>query len=154
MFSTTAFWALFWAEVLTTFWTSLGGPIDYNLPYPTRFSYVGEHVIVWMAVVFVAHFALSQIKKSPFSIAFTSVKVALTSYVFVGLLGELAASLFLWQVQSRSPRGVTIWIDPINPHHVLRSFIVERLTTWVVVFLIVFSVAYAFKGKQKALNQR
>jgi hypothetical protein len=39
MFSTVSFWTLFWAEVLTTFWASLGGPIDYTLPYPTRFSY-------------------------------------------------------------------------------------------------------------------
>jgi hypothetical protein len=68
MFSTIGFWTLFWAELLTTFWTSLGGPIDYHMPYPSIFSYLGEHVIVWLAFVFIAHLTFSQAKKSPFSV--------------------------------------------------------------------------------------
>ena len=154
MFSTIGFWALFWAEILTTFWTSLGGPIDYHLPYPTRFSYLGEHALVWLAFAFLAHLALKQIGKSPFSTPFTSLGTALPSYALVGLFGELAASLLLYRLQAVSPRGVTIWVDPTNPHHVLQSFLIERLTTWVVAFPIVFFVACGFKGKHKALNQK
>ena len=153
MFSTIGFWALFWAEILTTFWTSLGGPIDYHLPYPTRLSYLGEHALVWLAFVFIAHLALRPISKSPFSMTFVSLRTALPSYALVGLFSELGASLLLYRIQSGSPRGVTIWVDPTNPHHVLQSFLAERLTTWVVAFLVAFFTAYALKGKQKALNQ-
>ena len=153
MFSTSSFWALFWAEVLTTFWASLGGPIDYHLPYPTRVSYVGEHVIVWTAFVFIAHFVLSQAKTSPFLVPFKSLKTALPTYALVGLFGEFSASLLLWRVQAGSARGVSIWVDPTNPQHVLRSFLIERLTTWVVVFPVVFFVVYGLKGKQKVLNE-
>jgi len=153
MFSTIGFWTLFWAELLTTFWTSLGGPIDYHLPYPSIFSYLGEHVIVWTGLVFITHLAFSQAKKSPFSVPFKSLKTALPTYALVGLFGEFGASLLLWRVQSGSSRGVSIWVDPTNPHHVLRSFLIERLTTWVVIFPLVFFVVYGVKGKQKALNQ-
>jgi hypothetical protein len=153
MFSTIGFWALFWAEILTTFWISLGGPIDYHLPYPTRFSYLGEHALVWLAFVFIAHLALRPISESPFSMTFASLRTALPSYALVGLFGELGASLLLYRIQSGSPGGVKIWVDPTNPHHVLQSFLAERLATWVVAFPVAFIVAYALKGKQKALNQ-
>jgi hypothetical protein len=153
MFSTLSFWALFWAEVLTTFWTSLGGPTDYHLPYPTRFSYLGEHVVVWMSFVFTAHLVLRQVGRSPFTTAFASLRTALPNYALIGLFGELATSLLLYRIQSASLKGVTIWIDPTNPHHVLQSFLIERVTTWVVVFPATFFVTYAFRGNRKALNQ-
>lgn len=153
MFSTVPFWALFWVEILTTFWTSLGGPIDYRSPYPTTFSYVGEHTLVWMAFLFIAHLVLRRVGKSPFSIPFASLMVALPSYALIGLFADIGASTLLYRLQATSPRGVTIWFDGTNPDHLLRSFLIERLTTWVVVFPGVFVVAYAFKGRQKALNQ-
>lgn len=153
MFSTTGFWALFWAEVLTTLWTMGGGPIDYNPPYPTLFSYVGEHVIVWMALVWIAHLALSCMKKSPFSISFSSVQAAVASYVLVGLFAELATSLFLWHWQATSRIGVSIWSDLESPGHMLRSFITARLTTWAITLVVVFFVAYLLRGRRKLQNQ-
>jgi hypothetical protein len=153
MFATTAFWALFWSEVITTFWTSLGGPIDYHLPYPTRLSYLGEHLIAWLAFLFIAEFCLRQMKLSPFSTSFDSLKTALPSYAAIGLFAEVAASFLVWHVQSTSSGGVTVWFDPTHPNHVLRSFLIERLTTWVVVFPLAFFAAYAFEGRQKALNR-
>jgi hypothetical protein len=153
MFSTVSFWTLFWAEVLTTFWASLGGPIDYTLPYPTRFSYVGEHTLLWMALIFIAHLILKQINKSPFLIAYKSLRTALPCYALTGLFGDLVTSLLLYRIQSASEKGVTVWVDPTNPDHVLRSFLIERLSAWIVVFPVAFFVAYRVRGKHKTLNQ-
>ena len=153
MFSNVSFWVLFWAEILTTFWTSLGGPIDYHLPYPTTFSYVGEHALVWLAFVFIAHLALQPFERSPFSISFTSLTVALPTYALMGLFADIGASTLLYHLQAASSRGVTIWFDGTSPDHLLKSFLIERFTTWLVVFPVVFFVAYRSKGKQKALNQ-
>jgi hypothetical protein len=153
MFSATSFWIIFWTELITTFWTSLGGPIDYHLPYPTRFSYVGEHALVWTVFVFGGHAALRIGNVSPFTSRFTSIAKVLLCASLLGLFGEISASVFLWHEQAISTHGVKIWVDPMTPEHALRSFMIERLTTWLVVIMGLSFLASRIADRKKILNQ-
>ena len=153
IFSSYGFWVLFFAEILTSIWTAGGGPIDYHLPYPTFYSYVGEHLFVWEVFMAVAHFLLSAIKKSPFIVQFTSSKSALTCYILTGLALELITSYYLWHDQAISPKGVRIWVNPTAPGHVLRSFLIERVTTWAVVSCALLLIVRWVFGRKALLNQ-
>ena len=153
MTSSRGFWVLLWAEILTSIFAAGGGPIDYRLPYPSIYSYVGEHVLVWTVVVYLIHVCLSWFNKSPFRVRFQTVKAALASYVLVGLVAELTTSLFLWHDQAMSPKGVQIWVDVMNPHHVLRSFLLNRTADWCVFFFLLFVPICAFRARKSLLNQ-
>jgi len=153
MTSSRGFWVLFWAEILTSIFAAGGGPIDYRLPYPSLYSYVGEHLVVWAVVVYLIHVCLSWFKKSPFRVRFKTVKATLASYVLVGVVTELSTSLFLWHDQAMSPKGVQIWVDVMNPHHVLRSFLRDRITYWAVFFFLLFVPICAYGNRKSLLNQ-
>jgi hypothetical protein len=152
MFSSAGFWVLFWAEFITTTLMAGARPIDYPFLYPSLYSYVGEHLVVWGIFASLAHFVLSRVRRSPFTYQFASTKVALPSYLVLGLSLELGSSLFLWHDQSLSREGVRIFSDPLDRGHALRSFLILRTEIWAVAFFSLFVVVHFFGGRRRLLN--
>jgi len=147
------FWVLFWAEILTSLWAFGNVPLDYHRPYPTLYSYIGEHVLVWGVVIYLIHVSMGWFKRSPFIFRFERRRAAFAAYGLVGVLSEVSSSLFLWHEQVKSSSGVKIWVDTVNPHPILRSFILARTITWTVVFCLLFIPVCAYSGKKFLLNQ-
>ena len=152
LISRTGLYFLLWTELITTFIVSTGLPLDYNA-YPTTFSYVGEHVLVWLMFLILGHLVLSMFKLSPFKIKFASVWRMLGGYLGLGLYAELSSSLWLWHLQAASRSGVKIWVDIFQRDHAFRAFMFERLLTWSVVFSLTFLALFGSKLKGKFLNR-
>jgi hypothetical protein len=138
---------------MTTAWMVGGLPLDVHV-YPTPESYVGEHLVCWLALMGIVQLILRLAEISPFVVQFKRAKSAIASYLSFGLSMELVTTRGLWWLQVNTRGHAAMWMgNSVTTGKVLAEFIVERLITWGILFCVVCTVTYFWKGRARFLNQ-
>ncbi len=151
MFVQKTFWILFWAELLCTFWIYGSLPIG-GKAYPTPFSYVGEHLIVWLAMISIVQGFLRLAKSRGLIVNSHGIWLP-RHYLITGVILELCSSLYLWHYQSIWLREPTIWVDLLTPNHAFKAFIEQRIITWSIFTIVLSMIVLHGNIKQWFSNQ-
>lgn len=139
-------WAAVIAELLSSYWMFISFPTDSNVDYyPTSWSYMGEHFLVW-SLVASPLFAILVRNQSRMRSTRINLR-ALSAVAVISLAAEVASSAYLWYFATLEGNVPKLWY--VNN---FGKYLQARAAPWGLSFVIILTIEVFIKKDKDGKN--